>query len=165
MPDVILMDIDMPGITGIEAVTKIHAAYPEIKILMQTVFDDEERIFHSICAGAVGYMLKQTKPLDMLQAIREAAQGGSPMSPAIATKVLKMFRQYSPVSSDEKIILSEREKEVLSALTQGKSYKMIAEICSISLDTVRFHIKKIYDKLHVHSMTEAVSKALREKLI
>jgi DNA-binding NarL/FixJ family response regulator len=164
-PEVILMDIDMPGISGIEAVEKVHGEYPEIKILMQTVFEDEEKIFSSICAGAVGYMLKKTKPLEILEAIREAKQGGSPMTPVIATKVLKMFRQYSPPSKDEKINLSDREKEVLSALTQGKSYKMIGESCSISIDTVRFHIKRIYEKLHVHSMTEAVSKALRERLI
>ncbi|MBS4065690.1 MAG: response regulator transcription factor, partial [Chitinophagaceae bacterium] len=144
---------------------KVHKKYPDIKIMMQTVFDDEEKIFNSICAGAVGYMLKKTKPLDILEAIREANHGGAPMTPAIAVKVLKMFRQYSPSASDEKINLSDREKEVLGALTQGKSYKMIAEICSISIDTVRFHIKNIYEKLHVHSMTEAVSKALRERLI
>lgn len=164
-PDVIVMDIDMPGMNGIEAVTLVHKNFPDIKVLMQTVFDDEEKIFKSICAGAVGYMLKKTKPLDIIEAIKDANLGGSPMSPAIATKVLKMFRQYSPPKANEKINLSEREKEVLLALTQGKSYKMIAEVVDISLDTVRFHIKNIYDKLHVHSMTEAVSKALREKLI
>jgi DNA-binding NarL/FixJ family response regulator len=164
-PDVIVMDIDMPGISGVEAVEKVHKKHPGISIMMQTVFDDEDKIFSSICAGAVGYMLKKTKPADILEAIRQADSGGSPMSPSIATKVLKMFRHYSPPVADESINLSEREKEVLSALTQGRSYKMIAEGCGISLDTVRFHIKKIYEKLHVHSMTEAVSKALRERLI
>lgn len=164
-PDVIVMDIDMPGMNGIEAVTLVHKHFPEIKVLMQTVFDDEEKIFNSICAGAVGYILKKTRPLDIIEAIKDANVGGSPMSQAIATKVLKMFRQYSPPKADDTINLSDREKEVLLALTQGKSYKMIAETCAISLDTVRFHIKNIYDKLHVHSMTEAVAKALREKLI
>ncbi len=164
-PDVIVMDIDMPGISGIDAVQMVHKKYPHIKIMMQTVFEEEEKIFSSICAGAVGYMLKKTKPADILEAIREAGKGGSPMTPAIATKVLKMFRQFSPAASDEKINLSDREKEVLSALTQGQSYKMIAECCAISIDTVRFHIKNIYEKLHVHSMTEAVAKALKERLI
>ena len=164
-PEVILMDIDMPGISGIEAVGKIHKKFPQIKILMQTVFEEEDKIFDSICAGAVGYLLKKTKPLELLEAIKEARQGGAPMTPIIATKVLKMFRQYSPPVSDEKINLSEKEKIILSALTEGKSYKMIAETCNLSIDTVRFHIKNIYEKLHVHSMTEAVSKALKERLI
>lgn len=164
-PDVILMDIDMPGMSGIEAVSLVHKKFPEIKVLMQTVFDDDDKVFDSICAGAVGYLLKKTKPLQILEAIREASTGGAPMTPAIATKVLKMFRQYSPPASDEKINLSSREKEVLSSLTKGLSYKMIANTCNISIDTVRFHIKNIYEKLHVHSMTEAVCKALKEKLI
>ena len=164
-PDVILMDIDMPGMTGIEAVTLVHKKFPEIKVLMQTVFDDDEKVFNSICAGAVGYLLKKTKPLQMLEGIKEANKGGAPMTPSIATKVLKMFRQYSPPPTDEKINLSEREKEVLGSLTKGQSYKMIAAGCNLSIDTVRFHIKNIYEKLHVHSMTEAVIKALKEKLI
>jgi DNA-binding NarL/FixJ family response regulator len=164
-PDVIVMDIDMPGISGIQAVGMVRKSHPEIKVLMQTVFDEENKIFDSICAGAVGYMLKNTRPKEILQAIREASSGGSPMTPTIATKVLKVFRQYSPPPSEEQIDLSEREKEVLAALTRGLSYKMIAESCAISIDTVRFHIKRIYEKLHVHSMTEAVSKALRERLI
>ena len=164
-PDVILMDIDMPGMTGIEAVALVHKKFPEIKVLMQTVFDDDEKVFNSICSGAVGYLLKKTKPLQMLEGIKEASKGGAPMTPSIATKVLKMFRQYSPPPTDEKINLSEREKEVLGSLTKGQSYKMIAAGCNLSIDTVRFHIKNIYEKLHVHSMTEAVIKALKEKLI
>ena len=164
-PDVILMDIDMPGITGIEAVALVHKQFPEIKVLMQTVFDDNDRVFNSICSGAVGYLLKKTKPMQILEAIREANGGGAPMTPIIATKVLKMFRENSPQPATTKVDLSSRESEILTHLTNGLSYKMIAESCIISIDTVRFHIKKIYEKLHVHSMTEAVSKALREKLI
>ncbi len=164
-PHVILMDIDMPGMSGITAVGLVHKNFPEIKVMMQTVFDDDEKVFNSICSGAVGYLLKKTKPLQIIEAIKEANKGGAPMSPSIATKVLKMFRQYSPPPCDEKINLSEREKDVLSALTKGLSYKMIASTCNISIDTVRFHIKNIYEKLHVHSMTEAVIKALKEKLI
>jgi len=164
-PEVILMDIDMPGITGIDAVLQLHKEFPEIKVLMQTVFDDNDKVFRSICNGAVGYLLKKTPPLQMLQAIKDAHSGGAPMSPTIAQKVLGMFRQQSPLTSQEEIKLSAREKEILTHLTNGLSYKMIAESCEISIDTVRFHIKKIYEKLHVHSMTEAVSKALRDKLV
>jgi DNA-binding NarL/FixJ family response regulator len=164
-PDVILMDIDMPGMTGIEAVELVHKEFLNVKVLMQTVFDDNDNVFHSICNGAVGYILKKTPPLQMLDAIRDAHTGGAPMSPVIAKKVLGMFRQHAPAQNREEINLSAREKQVLTHLTNGMSYKMIAEACEISIDTVRFHIKKIYEKLHVHSMTEAVAKALRDRLI
>ncbi len=164
-PDVILMDIDMPGITGIEAVALVYAKFPEIKVLMQTVFDDDDKVFRSICAGAVGYILKKTAPTDLLDGIREAYIGGAPITPSIALKVLKMFKLQSAPHKNEEFDLSEREKEILSHLTKGLSYKMIADVANISIDTVRFHIKNIYEKLHVHSMTEAVSKALKENLV
>ncbi|HEY6162496.1 MAG TPA: response regulator transcription factor [Bacteroidia bacterium] len=163
-PDVMIMDIGMPGMSGIEAVALVKKHFPEIKVVMQTVFDDEQNIFHSVCAGAVGYLLKNTPPQQILDSLKLAAQGGAPMTPVIATKVLTLFRQYhAPASAD--VDLSTREKEILSSLAKGSSYKMIAAEHSISIDTVRFHIKNIYEKLHVHSMTEAVSRALREKLI
>lgn len=164
-PDVILMDIGMPGINGIEAVKRVKETFPNVKVIMQTVFDDDDKVFHSICAGAVGYMLKKAAPMEIVEAIRLAAQGGAPMTPAIATRVLHLFRQYHTPHKDEKINLSTREKEILSALTKGSSYKMIAAECNISIDTVRFHMKNIYEKLHVHSMTEAVCKALKDKLV
>ena len=164
-PDIILMDIGMPGINGIEAVKLLRTKFPDVKVIMQTVFDDDEKVFQSICAGAKGYILKKTPPLEILSAIREAYEGGAPMTPVIATKVLQLFRQHNVPKECENIDLSSREKEVLFALTNGSSYKMIASECSISIDTVRFHMKKIYEKLHVHSMTEAVSKALRDKLV
>lgn len=164
-PDVILMDIGMPGLSGIDAVTLVRKTYPELKIVMQTVFDDDDKVFHSICAGAVGYILKNSNPQDVLDAIKQAYEGGAPMTPKIAVKVLKLIRGKEEPVNESKINLSAREKEILTLLTIGLSYKMIAEEVKISIDTVRFHIKNIYEKLHVHSMTEAVAKTLREKLI
>ena len=164
LPDIILMDIDMPGISGIKAVLKVHSAFPSVKVLMLTVFDDNPQVFQSICNGAVGYILKKSDPLDILAAVRDAHNGGSPMTPVIATKVLMMFREYAP-PKEKKTDLSAKEMEILTLLTRGHSYKMIATDCQISIDTVRFHIKNIYEKLHVHSMSEAVSKALRNKWV
>ena len=148
-PDVILMDIEIPGISGIDAVARLRSSLPEIKILMLTVFDD---------------ILEKTDPFQILEAIKEAHEGGAPMSPSIAIKVLKMFRLQAP-SRKEKIDLNEREREVLTLLTRGYSYKMIAAETGLSIDTIQFHIKKIYEKLHVHSMTEAVSMALKNKWV
>ena len=164
LPDVILMDIDMPGISGIDATRKVHSEFPAVKVLMLTVFDDNPQIFQSICNGAVGYILKKSDPMDILAAVRDAYDGGSPMTPVIATKVLIMFREHAP-SKQQKADLSEKEMEILTVLTRGYSYKMIATECQISIDTVRFHIKNIYEKLHVHSMTEAVSKALKNNWV
>jgi|ERR1051325_343038 DNA-binding NarL/FixJ family response regulator len=165
-PDVILMDIDMPGMTGIEAVGLVHKNFPNVKVVMQTVFDEDEKIFESICNGAVGYILKKTPPLQILDSIKQAKAGGAPMTPTVAIKILKMFRQQPPPPEEKnKVDLSSREQEILSALTKGMSYKMIAEEIKIGIDTVRFHIKNIYEKLHVHSNTEAVSRALKEGLI
>jgi DNA-binding NarL/FixJ family response regulator len=164
-PDVILMDIDMPGISGIEAVALVKSNYPEVKVIMQTVFDDNEGIFRSICAGAVGYILKRKSAAGILDAIREGYGGGAPITPSIALKILSMFKTHATPVNAMTVDLSDREREVLSNLTKGLSYKMIAEACDIKLDTVRFHIKNIYFKLHVHSMTEAVAKALKEGLV
>lgn len=163
-PDVILMDIKMPEVSGIEAVKTIKAKYPAIQILMQTVFEDEDKVFAAICAGASGYILKGTSPGDILKAITEVHLGGSPMSPSIARKVLSFF-QVAAAPEPEFYDLSKREKEILKCLVNGQSYKMIAETCFISVNTVNSHIRKIYEKLHVNSSQEAVSKALRQKLI
>jgi len=157
----VLMDIQMPGKDGIEGVKIIKKNFPEIRIIMQTVVEDEERIFASICNGASGYLLKTTTPSRLLQAIVEVYEGGAPMTPAIAGKVLEKFRRQSPPSSGELNDLSIREKEILKCLVEGMSYKMIASSCKISIDTVRFHIRNIYEKLHVSSKSEAVAKALR----
>lgn len=164
-PDVLLMDIAMPGISGIEAVQIVKSKYPEIKILMQTIFEDTEKIFQSICAGASGYILKNTSPARILEAIRETYEGGAPMSPSIASKVLKIVQDSSPSMLIHNFHLTEREKEILACLVKGMSYKRIAENCFISVDTVRGHIRNIYEKLHVNSKSEAVVKALRDKII
>ncbi|MFY7839002.1 MAG: response regulator [Lacibacter sp.] len=163
-PDVILMDIDMPGTNGIEGLKKIRAVNSNVKILMLTVFDDNKNVFDAIRNGANGYVLKKTPPAKLLEYIEEAASGGAPMTASIATQVLKMFSQITP-SQNEDYNLSDREKQVLQLLVDGYSYKMIASEMFISIDTVRSHIKKIYEKLHVNSKSEAVAKAFKDKLL
>ena len=165
-PDVVLMDIQMPGITGIEAVQQIKADFPDIQILMQTVFEDNTRIFASICAGASGYILKDSSPERYVEAIIEVYQGGSPMPPTIARKVWTMFQQQNKtVRTEEYKELSQTEQKVLECLVKGMSYKLIADDCKISISTVNFHLKNIYRKLHVNSATEAVSKAVKRQIV
>lgn len=159
-PDVVLMDIQMPGINGIEAVTILREKFPAIKILMQTIFEDSNKIFQSILAGASGYILKTTSPSRILDFIRETYEGGACMSPSVATKVLNRFILQAPSSKVNMFDLSKREKEILTCLIKGMSYKLIASACYISIDTVRGHIRSIYEKLHVHSKGEAVAKAI-----
>eukprot|EP01137_Pigoraptor_chileana_P019724 Opistho-2@81145 len=132
---------------------------------MFTVFEDNENIFEAICSGAVGYLLKRTPPVKLLEAIQDANNGGAPMTSSIARKVLQMLPIQQKVTENNDYKLTERESEILNLLVKGNSYKMIAEKCSISIDTVRSHIKKIYDKLHVHSQTEAVAKAIHERIV
>ncbi len=165
-PDVILMDIDLPGMNGIEAVGLINQAHPGIVIIMQTVFNDNERIFQSITAGASGYLLKNTSPARILEAIREAATGGAPMTPSIAHKILEVFRSKKPaLSAKEQSELNDRQKEILECIFNGMSYKLIGEKLFISADTVRYHVKNIYEILHVHSRDELISKAKGKSLL
>ena len=164
-PDVILMDIEMPGISGIEGVKLVKENFPEMKILMETIFDDDSKIFDSICAGAEGYILKSTAPVEILSAIKEIYEGGSPMTPTIANRVLKMVKTQRATNSKNLFNLTDREKEILSCLVEGMSYKLIADKCAISIDTVNVHIKNIYKKLQVHSKSEAVVKAIRDKIV
>lgn len=163
-PDVVLMDIDMPGINGVEAVKKIRKTDERLPVIMLTVFDDNENIFNAICAGASGYILKRYAVEEIPNAIRMVMEGGAPMTGSVARKVLQMVPQ-AKTTEQEKSNLSEKETAILQFLVNGYSYKMIAAELKISIDTVRFHIKKIYDKLHVHSATEAVSKAIKDKLV
>ena len=164
-PNVVLMDIQMPGINGIEAVRILREKYPDLKILMQTIFEDNEKIFQSILAGASGYILKNTSPSRFLDYIKETFEGGAPMSPSVATKVLKMVAGQPSSIQKESFNLSGREKEILSCLVNGMSYKLIADACFISIDTVRGHIRNIYEKLHVHSKGEAVATAIKKNII
>ncbi|HMW96237.1 MAG TPA: response regulator transcription factor [Flavobacteriales bacterium] len=165
-PDVIVMDIQMPGMNGIDGVKAIKTRYPEARILMQTVFEDEDKVFDAICAGASGYILKTASADEMVGAIRSVHAGGSPMTPSIAAKVLARFRaNAAPNSPEEEYNLTQRERDVLGLLVKGLSYKMIADRIGISFHTVDSHIRKIYDKLHVSGMAEAVSKAVRKRIV
>ncbi len=161
-PDIILMDIDMPGRTGIEALKQIRAIGITTPILMLTVFDDTEHVFDAICSGASGYLLKKHLSVKLFDAMHEVLNGGAPMSPSIAHVVIASMQKPLKANTYH---LSAREKEILSSLSKGNSYKMMAEEFYITIDTVRAHIKKIYEKLQVHSQTEAVSKALKERLV
>ena len=164
-PDVIVMDIQMPGMNGIDGVKAIKARYPEARILMQTVFEDDDKVFDAICAGASGYILKTAKTDEMMKAIRDVHAGGSAMTPVVAAKVLSRFRDAVPTEEREDFHLSDRERSVLGLLVKGRSYKMVAEELGISYHTVDSHIRKIYEKLHVGTMAEAVSKAVRKRIV
>jgi DNA-binding NarL/FixJ family response regulator len=158
-PDLVLMDIDMPEVNGIEGAKLIRNHFPEVTVLMQTIFEDEVNIFNAIQAGAHGYILKSSSPSKLIEAITESLEGGAPMSPLIAKKVVDAFRSNaSNTYKNEMESLTEKEKQILSLLSKGLSYKLIANECEVSYHTVNSHIKKIYEKLHVNSALEAVSK-------
>jgi DNA-binding NarL/FixJ family response regulator len=161
-PDLIIMDIEMPGLSGIDATRLLRKKYPDIGILILTVFDDSENILNAIKAGASGYLLKKHIVSRLHMAIEDILDGGAPMSPAVARLVLESMHNKNQASDYG---LTQREKEVLLSLSKGNSFKMIAAEYIISIDTVRAHIKKIYEKLQVHSQTEAVSKAINEGLV
>ncbi|MEI2760443.1 MAG: response regulator transcription factor [Bacteroidia bacterium] len=166
MPDIILMDIDMPKMSGIETVKIIRNSFPGLPILMLTGFEDDDKVFDSICAGANGYILKNASMDLLINQIHEAYLGGAPMTPVIARKVLNMFSaSFVNHQENENYNLSKREKEVLELLVNGKSYKVIATELAISYETVHSHIKKIYHKLHVSSIGEAVSKTIKQKIL
>ncbi|MEZ4778688.1 MAG: response regulator transcription factor [Flavobacteriaceae bacterium] len=163
--DICLMDIEMPGISGIEATKLIKGHFPKIHVLIQTVFSDDDSIFKAICAGASGYILKSSTPADYIEALRDAQTGGAPMTPSIARRVLQLFKNRLEPPDHEDYNLTEKEKSVLLQLTLGKSYKMIAGELLVSVETVKTHMKNIYTKLHVNSSTEAVAKAIQESLV
>src|SRR5678810_149484 len=160
-PDVVLMDIDLPGESGIKGVELIKEARPQTSIIMYTVFEDDEKLFQCLCAGANGYLLKKTSPSHLFEAIQQVVEGGAPMSPSIARKVLNSFQQ----GKSKHYQLSAREIEVLQLLIKGYSTKMIASELGISFDTARFHLKNIYQKLHVNCGKEAIAKALSEHIV
>lgn len=164
-PDVVLMDIDMPYVNGIEGVRAIKTNFPQVKILMQTVFEDDDKIFDSICAGADGYILKKAQPSDLIKAIHDVLEGGAPMTSSIARKVLQLVNRQQKPEPFHNFKLTARELEILSQLVEGLSYKMIAEQCGISIHTVVTHVQHIFEKLQVNNGTAAVAKAITHKLV
>jgi DNA-binding NarL/FixJ family response regulator len=164
IPDVLLLDIHMPGTLGSEGVRLFRERFPTMQILMLTVYGEEDLIFESICNGACGYMLKKTPPARLLEAIRETHEGGAPMSPEIARKVVTLFQKTGPPAKLERT-LTPQETRILKLLVEGHTYQSAADRLNISVNTLRDYIRSIYEKLHVHSKSEAVSKALRSRLI
>lgn len=164
VPDVLLLDIDLPGMLGSEGVGHFRHKFPALQIIMLTVYAEQDRVFESICNGACGYLLKETPPAKLLEAIREAHNGGAPLSPEIARKVVQLFQKTGPPEKFEQQ-LTRQELRILDLLVQGYSYQRAGDQLNISLNTVRDYIRSIYDKLHVHSKSEAVAKALRNRLI
>ena len=164
LPDVVLSDIGLPGMDGIEGVRILKEKYPQLVILMLSVYDDNERIFDALCAGATGYLLKKTPPAKLMESLRDAVNGGAPMSPEIARKVVTLFRDFRPPERVD-YDLSPHELRLLKLLVEGHSYKTAALELKVSVNTISFHLKSIYEKLQVHSKSEAVAKALQNHLI
>jgi DNA-binding NarL/FixJ family response regulator len=163
-PAVALLDIGLPGMSGLDGIRPIRERQPTIQILMLTVYEDDDRIFNALCAGATGYLLKKTPPDRLIENVRDAMNGGSPMSPEVARKVVALFRTVRPRPDDD-YDLTGHETRLLRMLVDGHNYKTAAEELGVSVNTVAFHMKRVYEKLQVHSKSEAVSKALREGLI
>src|SRR5437899_1170245 len=164
LPHVVLVDIGLPGKSGIDGIRLLKESYPELVMVVLTVFDDDRRIFEAICAGASGYLLKKTPAPRLIQGIRDAAAGGAPMSPEIAARVIALYRQTRPAALEDHD-LTPHEIRVLKMLVDGHNYKTAAVELSVSVNTVSFHMRRIYDKLHVHTKSEAVAKALRNQIV
>lgn len=164
LPDVILSDIGLPGMSGIEGIRILKEKYPDLIMLVLSVYDDDERIFDALCAGASGYLLKHTEPAQLLKSIREAVSGGAPMSPEVALRVIKIFRDIRPPERAD-YDLTPHETRLLKLLVEGHNYVTAAEELKITYNTIKFHVRNIYDKLQVHSKSEAVAIAMRDRLI
>lgn len=164
VPDIVLCDIQLPGMSGIEGMRILKERYPAMLLLMLTVYDDDERIFDALCAGACGYLLKKTPPVRLLESLREAVEGGSPMSPEVARRVIALFRDIRPPERAD-YELTPHETRLLKLLVEGHNYKTAALELNVSINTVSFHMRRIYEKLQVHSKSEAVAKALRDRLV
>ena len=164
MPDVVLCDIGLPGMDGIEGIKILKEKFPELLVIMLTIYDDDERIFNALCAGACGYLLKKTPPIRLLEALREAVAGGSPMSPEVARRVITLFRDIRPPERAD-YDLSAHETRLLKMLVEGHNYKTAAAEMNVTVHAVSFHMRRIYEKLQVHSKSEAVAVAMRDRLI
>lgn len=164
LPDVVLSDIGLPGMDGIEGIRILKERYPKLLLLMLTIYDDDERIFDALCAGACGYLLKRTSPARLLESLKEAIAGGAPMSPEVAHRVITLFRDIRPPERAE-YDLTPHEKRLLKLLVDGYNYTTAAAELNVSFNTIKFHVRHIYEKLQVHSKSEAVSKALRQRLV
>jgi DNA-binding NarL/FixJ family response regulator len=164
LPHVVLCDIGLPGMSGIEGIRILKELYPDLLILMLTIYDDDERIFEAICAGACGYLLKKTPPVRLLDSLKEAVQGGAPMSPEVARRVIVLFREIRPPERAD-YELTPHETRLLKLLAEGHNYKTAAVELNVTVHTVSFHLRSIYEKLQVHTKTEAVAKALQNRLI
>lgn len=164
LPAVVLSDIGLPGMSGIEGIRILKERYPGLTVLMLSVYDDDERIFDALCAGAVGYLLKRTSPARLIESLKEAVQGGAPMSPEVARRVVALFRDIRPPERAD-YQLTPHETRLLKLLVEGHNYKTAAVELGVSFHTIHFHVRNIYEKLQVHSKSEAVSKALRDRIV
>ena len=164
VPDVILLDIGLPGMNGIEGIRVLKERHPDVLFLTLTIHDDDERIFDALCAGASGYLLKKTQPGQLIESVKEAARGGAPMSPEVARRVIRLFREIRPPDRAD-YNLSPHEIRILKLLVEGHNYETAATKLGVKPTTINFHLQNIYQKLQVHSKTEAVAKALRNRLI
>ena len=165
MPDVVLMDINMPNVNGIEGLRLIKKHFPEVKVVMLTIFEEEDKILEAICAKADGYLLKQKSPMKLIEGIQEVMNGGAPMTPSVARKVLTLFNSPIKRKRVEPLNLTKREIEILGFLVEGYSYKMIADKCFVTYATVNKHVSNIYSKMQVNSVAKAVSRAIKEGLV
>jgi DNA-binding NarL/FixJ family response regulator len=164
LPDIVLVDIGLPGMSGIEGIRLLKASHPTLQFLILSIYDDDERIFEALCAGACGYLLKRTAPARLLESLKEVSDGGAPMSPEVARRVIRLFREIRPPKHPDHQ-LTPHQTRLLKLLADGHNYKTAAAELGVTVDTIGFHLRHIYEKLQVHSKSEAVAKALRDRII